>query len=497
VANDAAGLPHIWVRDRASDRSFQRRGGGDPKVREVERRAHGRARKQELDDALDEQLKLRGEIDESLLEELRAIGVIVVLEGADPAFPLKVESLERMSSHRKQPKRPWWRLLSVTPAEGDRPERAMVWVSDEYRSKFVALFEQYLTEDTEKGNARNRELVANIGRIRHAVLEDLWQSDGDPDATGTHWWELWLAPGDEALELLRAFADGREIEIAERVLRLVDRSVAWVHGRWNALRELPFSAVPVTEIRWPEIADTVQDLSPEAQGELAEDLAERITPANDTQPVVCHLDTGVRRSHALLEGSLAADDVHSITDETGADARNHGTLMASLALLGPLDDLLLSNETIRLRHRLESVKILFDSLLEGHDPLAYGLVTAQAVSLPEAIAARRRVFCMPITAPPERAGQPSLWSASVDALASGVPIAASPDGIELLAAPDPNASRLFIISAGNVASNDFQDDYRAACDASVIEDPAHAWNALAVGAYTEMDAVPDDPSYTG
>ena len=54
----------------------------------------------------------------------------------------------------------------------------MVWVSDEYRAKFLELFEDYLTKDTDAGNARNRELVANIGRIRAAVLEDLWQSEG-------------------------------------------------------------------------------------------------------------------------------------------------------------------------------------------------------------------------------------------------------------------------------------------------------------------------------
>jgi hypothetical protein len=93
------GLPHLWVTERSSDRSFHRTGGGDPRVREVERRAHGRARRQELDDAIEQQLQRRGEIDESVLEELRAIGVVIVLEGADPACPLKIDSLERMSTH--------------------------------------------------------------------------------------------------------------------------------------------------------------------------------------------------------------------------------------------------------------------------------------------------------------------------------------------------------------------------------------------------------------
>src|SRR6185436_3139366 len=99
--------------------------------------------------------------------------------------------------------------------------------------------------------------------------------------------------------------------------------------------------VPITEVRRPELADTVEDLSVEERAELAEDLAERITAATDAAPAVCHLDSGVRASHVLLQGSLAPEDVHSIVDISGTDMRNHGTAMAGLALLGPLDDLLL------------------------------------------------------------------------------------------------------------------------------------------------------------
>jgi hypothetical protein len=498
LADHQGGLPHLPVEGRAADRSFHRRGGGDPKVREVERRAHGRARKQELDNAIDHQLARRDEIDETVLEELRAQGVIIVLEGADATFPLRVDSLERMSTHRTSAKRPWWRLLSVTDARDDQPEQAMVWVSDEYRAQFLRLFEEYLSKTTKNGNAQNRELVANIGRIRAAVLADLWQSEGEPPATGQHWWELWLAPGDEAVDLLRTFvADRPSLRLAQRVLRLVDRTVAWVEARWDDLQILPFTKVPLTEIRRPELADTVEDLSVEERAELADDLAERVSPADDAAPSVCHLDSGVRRSHVLLETSLAPADVHSVVDEAATDTRNHGTAMAGLALLGPLDDLLLSTATVSLRHRLESVKILPDPADPAHDPSAYGLVTAQAVSLPEAVSARRRAFCMPVTDTPDLPGRPSLWSASIDALAAGVDIAASDDGIELLGAPDPDAARLFIISAGNVSPGDFQADYRTACDISAVEDPAHAYNALTVGAYTELVAPPEDPSFEG
>ncbi len=490
------GLPHLWVTDRSSNRSFHRTGGGDPRVRDVERRAHGRARQRDLEESIETQLQQRQELDETLLEELRAIGVVVVLEGADVAFPLRLDSLERMSRHTKQPKRPQWRLLSVTEARDDQPERAMVWISDEYREQFLQLFEQYLTRDTPAGNAQNRELVANVARIRAAVLRDLWQSDGDPRTVGTRWWELWLAPDDVGLERLRRFAAERGLRVAERVLRLSDRFVAWVQAPWPALQALPFTSIPLPGIRRPELADTVEDLSREEQDELTDDLAERLQVADADAPAVCHLDTGVRRSHALLRDSLADSDVHSIVDLDGLDASNHGTPMASLGLLGPLDPLLLGSGAVHLRHRLESVKMLPNGPSDGHEPAVWGVVTAEAIALPEAAASRRRAYCMPITAEPDLPGQPSLWSASVDALAAGVAIGTDPDGIALLSPPDSRAARLILVSAGNV-SPPYSEKYRDRCDVSVVQDPAHAWNAVTVGAHTELVEQPADPSFDG
>jgi Subtilase family len=495
ASRDTAPLAHVLVRDRAEDREFRRIGGGDPKIRDVESRAHGQALRQELSGGIKAAESRRGVLPPTL-EELQAIGVVIVLEGADPAYPLKLDSLERISAHTKQPKRPLWLLLSVTPATEDHPERAMVWVSDEYRARFLKLFENYLKKTTPNGHPQNRELIANIGRIRAAVLADLWQSAGAPPATGQWWWELWLAPSDAAVELARQYVQARGLEMADRFLVLNERTVVWIRASWADLEDLPFTSVPLTEVRRPELAETIEDLSPEDQDELTEDLVGRIEPTEDpSAPVICHLDTGVRRTHALLSGSLAATDVHTIVGSFD-DRQNHGTPMAGLSLLGPLDELLLDSRQIVLRHRLESVKILPDTG-PGHDPRAYGLLTAQAVALPEATATRPRAFCLPSTAEPDLPGQPSLWSASIDALAAGIDIAADGDGIALLGAPNANAARLFVVSAGNVAANEFEADYRARCDLSTIEDPAHAWNALTVGAHTELTSAPSDPSFLG
>jgi hypothetical protein len=437
--------------------------------------------------------------DDPSLSELRALGVIVVLEGSEASFPLRLDSLERLSRHRVQPKRPMWLLLSVTPATAEQPERSTVWLSDEYRAQFLKLFEDYLDADTSKGQPRNRELVANVARIRAAVLDDLWQSDGSPVASGVRWWELWLRSGEDGVERLRGYAVARGLRVAERVLRLNDRTIVWVEGSWDALSALPFTSVPLAEIRRPAFVDTIEDLPRDEQDEFAEDLASRIRAADSAAPTVVHLDTGVRRSHALLSGSLAQADVHSVVAGSGAaDPQNHGTLMAGLALFRSLDDVLLGASPVVLRHRLESVKILPDAG-PGHDPLAYGVVTAEAVALPEVTApGRRRVLCMPITAAPDqKPGQPTLWSASIDALAVGLDIARSAGELAIIGSPQPGAARLFVISAGNVDQGDFQTDYLAACDAAAIEDPAQAWNALTVGAFTQLTRAPTHPSFAG
>jgi hypothetical protein len=484
-------LTHLLVLDRTEDREFARRGGGDPKVREVERRVHGQKLRGDLTSAIAAQDVARSPIPDA---ELEALGVVLTIEASD-GFPLRLDALERQSQHRREP-RPKWLLLNVSVATEDAPEQATVWVSDEYRASFLQIFEDFLTKETKTGKPRNRALVANMARIRASVLRDLWQSDGEPPTSGRRWWELWLRPGADALALATRFAEAAGLRIAPSRLSFDNRQVMWIEGTWNELLPLPFTAVPIAEIRRPQFIDTIEDLDLEDQADWADDLAGRAVPAGPDAPAVCLLDTGVRRSHALLTDSIDAADVHTVVGQPTGDVVGHGTRMAGLALFGPLDDALLATTGIPLRHRLESVKVLPDPGSPPHDPVAYGVVTAEAVARPEIVADRRRAFCMPITNTADRSGEPSLWSAAIDALAAGTDIGSTSDGIELLGVPDPAAARLFIISAGNVAEP-FDADHRQRSTLSPIEDPAQAWNALTVGAHTDLTGTPTDPTYAG
>ncbi|WP_029068078.1 S8 family peptidase [Jonesia quinghaiensis] len=494
MAEQGRGLDHIYVHGHTVDADFHRPRGGGFKQRIVRRWEHGQGIQTEAQTAfaeVEEERAVRLLND----EELRATGAVIVLEGESADYPLKLDSLETYTTHKIA--RPKWILLSVREATEYDPERATVWVADEYRQKFLQIFQDYLEKNGPTGNPKNQNLVANIARIRHAVLSDLWTSNDEPPKYGQHWWELWLDAGSAHVDTVQSFAAANELRVLERSLKLRDRVIVWIEASWSQLEILPFTAVPITEIRKPEFIDTVEDLSPTEQADYLGDLADRITPASKYAPAVCHLDTGVLRTHILLRDSLATNDHHTIIGVSGNDSHHngHGTSMAGLALFGDLDPHLISNESIKLRHRLESVRMWPARSERAIDPIDYGSATVQAVALPEITNSRRRVYCLTLSCPPDNYGEPTLWSAAVDALAVGTENARDGDRFQLIGAPDPDRARLIVVAAGNVSS--YIEDHRTNSETSAVEDPAQAWNALTVGAYTDRANVPQHPQYAG
>jgi len=77
-------------------------------------------------------------------------------------------------------------------------------------------------------------------------------------------------------------------------------------------------------------------------------------------------------------------------------------------------------------------------------------------------------------------GGPSSWSAAIDQLCFG----------------DENSKRLLLISAGNIRVGISKVNYPAQNEIEPIENPAQAWNAITVGAFTEKTAI-NDPSFVG
>lgn len=487
-------LDHLLVQGHVNKSDFRGRGGGRGKVRKVDRESHGaRLLKQTRAtfEAVDKARRDSG-FEEALLDR----GAKLVLEGADANAPLELDRLTR----KPRGNEPGWSLSAVHPATAKEPERAVVWVPDEQRPEFLGLFEDYRAEPSGSGTPKNNAFVANIEKVRPPKVLDLWVSSGEPPQE-RGWWEVWLDLGRERPSFLDKVLESLGIEKLERQVKIGRSRVIWVNSSRSQMRDLLITDLPVTELREPSFIETIEDLSDEEQVDYVLDLADRVLAASSEAPAVCHLDTGVFRGHRLLVDSLASEDQHTVNGSDGQDHHGHGTTMAGLALYGShLDDLLAGTQQIQLRHRLESVRILPGKQSALH-PVAkkrdYATTTIQAIAQPEIVKPQRnRVFCMPVSASPDAGpGVPTLWSAAVDALAVGSTITSNGEVITLEAGPDSGASRLILVAAGNV--DKYLADHLDVSDHSSIEEPGQAWNAVTVGAYTELDQVPESPDYRG
>jgi hypothetical protein len=161
--------------------------------------------------------------------------------------------------------------------------------------------------------------------------------------------------------------------------------------------------------------------------------------------------------------------------------------MAGIAGYGNLVELLTSSTEWRQNHRLESVKLLKDS--GEHEPDLYGDITRQAVALPETESRRLRSFCLAVTAQSQDTnGRASSWSAAIDELAIG--FGEADDSVQ---AP----KRLLFVAAGNY--RDFVNEYQypISLNAASLEDPGQCWNAITVGAMTEIVLPEEGPDETG
>ena len=486
-------LDHLNVSGYVESKPRTARGMGNTAIRPVNRETHGKRLIEDIEAAFAQAQKMQDSQD--LAPELKANGTYLTLEGAEVEFGLKLDSLTRTAKSRTNTKKAQWILLSTHPATKNSPERATIWVADEFKRQFLKLFQDYLTKSTSKGNPENSELVANISRVRSTLLEDLWTSKFTPTYRELTWWELWLDRHRERPGLFERITRELGIEASDQRIVIDNSVVVRVHAIWNDLLPLIETDLPLTEIRCPSFIDTLEDLTDGEQLEYVSDLLTRIIPAPPEAPAVCHLDSGIFRTHTLIEGSLASGDQRSIfPNSSGHDPHGHGTSMAGIALYGQhLDRLLEGTQLVHLQHRLESVRIIPK---QGEEPRKdHASATIDAISCSEVSADRQRTFCMPVSTESDAdPGQPTLWSASIDALAAGSDIRIRNNEFSLITGPNHNTKRLIVVSAANVSS--YNIDHLANSDISPIEDPGQSWNTLTVGAFTQLDQAPRDPSYT-
>ena len=451
-----------------------RQGGGRSNVLGRNRSHHGRALLHQIDELQDKADLARKAYQDAGIDE--GLGLQVEFESF-PDIELAFERLDRERSGIE--------LRNVRHDQEKNRTLATVFVPDGKLEIFENQISAYLDEskDTKTG-PRYHELLNAISEIRAASLQALWTDEEEfPDAEeGSIWWEVWLPVRGDRQTVLNTFlrqAKSEGIEVEQGELKFPDRTVLLVYASVNQMQHSIVTLNSIAELRRPkETAEFFDSLPADEQIEWLDDLLDRTRFVDETDqtPYVCLLDTGVNRGHRLLDPVLASDDLHTVEPGWGTgDNNGHGTQMAGLALTGNLTQLLASNNPVEINHRLESVKLLSQDGATGKDPRHHGYLTSEAVARPEITASdRRRVFGMSITARDNRdQGQPSAWSATIDSLAADVDrYGANP--------------RLLVVAAGNVKDNKAWAEYPESNDTDGIHDPAQAWNALTVGAYTDL-----------
>lgn len=442
------------------------------------------------------------------VEEREELGITV--HGAEPGLYIQFESvpgvdlkLESLEDRRKGIE--LVAVQNVENPEQPRVQLATVFVPDGKLTHFIDRFQQYAVEKTPTGEPKHKNLVDRIAALRRATLHALWTDAPEvyPAEGETIWWEVWLRKQDgRELERLMDLAAQVEFTVGERRLAFDDRIVVLVRSTPEKLGASIDVLNDVAEVRRAkDTAAFFEDSTAEEQADWINDLKRRTTPPPASAPAVCILDTGVTRGHPLLEDVIdpvdatAVDPAWGAHDDGGGPGNmGHGTEMAGLATYGDLFEALTSRAPIALGHRIESVKILPPR--GTNPPELYGAITAQAVARPEITSPDRlRAFSLAVTATDERdRGQPTSWSAAIDALAVGRTFDPATHGLVYLDEAEEAAQRLFVLSAGNV--NNLEVTHLDRSDVEAVHDPAQAWNALTVGAYTEK-AVIRDPRRTG
>ena len=452
-------------------------GGGRPRIPEQDRARHGGELQRQLSEVRAASDIARRTRQEAGIQE-EGLGLQIEFESF-PEVQMAFESLARERSGIE--------LLNVRyEEEGDRT-LATVFVPDGKLEHFENLIRDYLAEKRDSaGRARdNRKLIDAVRRIRVASLRALWtDSDEVFPATdeGPIWWEVWLpirGSRNATTNVFRERAEAQGMRVATGEVAFLERTVLLTFASVDQMQRSMVTLNTIAELRRAkETADFFDSLGADEQGEWLEDLLTRTqhTPNGKGIPHVCLLDTGVNRGHRLLGPALAANDLHTVEPAWGTnDTNGHGTRMAGLALAGDLTPLLAGSNSLEFNHRLESVKLLPSVGATGTNPLHHGYLTAEAVARPEITApSRPRIFGMAVTARDNRdRGRPSAWSAAIDSLA----IDANGNGAN---------PRLLVVSAGNIEDINAWSRYPASNDTDSVHDPAQAWNALTVGAYTEL-----------
>jgi len=293
-------------------------------------------------------------------------GVYLEFKG-EQGYELVTKSLE---NRRPKDLKEWVRLLNIRSekdesSDGDRKTTyATVYVPNSKKDMFFNLIEKYAKEiDSRSGKPKNAVLIESISDIRKALeIESFWQDAKNLiPADDPEWCEVWLSSDqDEVVQRFETLLSQQQVNSKAGVIRFPERAVKIIHASRSQLETITRLSDDIAEYRRAkETAAFWLDQNNKEQAEWVETIIERLEVDRDSDVAVCILDTGVNNGHPLIEPVLNMRDCQTVYPEWGSHAHDkHGTLMAGVCAYGNLQEILTHDELIRLKHCLESVKIL-------------------------------------------------------------------------------------------------------------------------------------------
>jgi len=419
-------------------------------------------------------------------EDIHAKGISIELESA-PDVDIEISRLEENG----------WELLNerVTERNSQLVTLQTWFVPDGKLGVLASLVEDYLSKTRKvKGGTiqpKYRPLIDAIERAGKAAAQQLWTERDDPfPDQEILWFEVWLRRGgsepERAIVLgqFKKLSQGVELKVGNGLITLPEHTIIAAYGRGDSFSKDLALLSCVAEIRrGRDYADYFDSLRPDEQATWAKDFLKRIEPSRQDAPYVSLLDTGVNRGHPLLDDLIPESDNLTINRAwSAADDDEHGTMMAGLCLFGDLTNILTGTEKVQLPLNLEGVKIVPPPAERGTDEKLAGAYTAQGVALAETHAPqRKRVWCVATTMKEPNDPTPTSWSAQMDALASGLD-------------NEGQLRRLLCLSAGNIPQS-LWTNYPKSNHHYSLENPGQSWNALCIGAFTELSVVKNPDSY--
>lgn len=467
---------HIFFNDQANSVSFTPFGSGRPKINEkISQTNHGERLKNDFNEAF---LNFwEGEPGNYVYVELETF----------PGFDLDLAKFEGKSGDIRIAN------LKEEYQEGEQAKTlTTVYLSKKGISNFLTKIEDYSNpeKNTEKGNPKNASLISNIEFIKHATLKSFWQEPERPfpEADEEVWWEVWLDitvdSAETVNETIAASLSEYGVQIASGFLIFPEHLVILIKGSPKMIMGPLLHSSYLDELRKPvELADVFNSMDIPEQKEWIGDLAKRLEITNESSISVCLLDSGINTDHPLLAHLKSIIHPETVEPDWNTDDSwpnsGHGNPMAGIIFFGDLSETFLNKDSVKIFHRLESIKILHHT--HPTDPEFYGVITEEAIARAELInSTPERVFCLAITADGVvHEGKPSSWSAAIDKSAFG----------------EDDWKRLILISAGNIP-NEHWPNYPTSNFEYSIHDPGQAFNALTIGAYTLKDKI-DSTKYPG